>query len=112
MSDDKEQSAADVSESIRKAAHDDVSNEGRGGRGEKRMMGGGFGRKKACRICTDSEFLLDYKNIRVLQSFLSEHGKLVPRRISGNCAFHQRAMTTALKQARQLALVGYITPGY
>jgi small subunit ribosomal protein S18 len=73
--------------------------------------GGGFHRKKVCRFCADSEYVLDYKDIRMMQSFISEHGKIVPRRISGNCAYHQRKLTTAVKRARNLALVGYVTMG-
>lgn len=79
-------------------------------RGGKRFGGGSF-RKKVCRFCTEADYQMDYKNVRIMQTFLSEHGKIVPRRISGNCADHQRKLTTALKRARNLALVGYITPG-
>ncbi len=80
--------------------------------GDDRKRGGGVYRKKICRFCADSEFHLDYKDVKVMQSFLSEHGKIVPRRISGNCAFHQRELTTQVKRARNLALVGYISAGY
>jgi len=73
--------------------------------------GGGFHRKKVCRFCSDNEFVLDYKDVRMMQSFISEHGKIVPRRISGNCSLHQRALTTAVKRARNLALVGYVSMG-
>lgn len=72
---------------------------------------GGFHRKKVCRFCADTEFVLDYKDIRMMQSFMSEHGKIVPRRISGTCAQHQRKLTTAVKRARNLALVGYVSTG-
>lgn len=72
---------------------------------------GGFSRRKVCRFCVDQEFILDYKDVRMMQSFVTEHGKLVPRRISGNCAHHQRKLTTAVKRARNLALVGYVTMG-
>jgi small subunit ribosomal protein S18 len=73
--------------------------------------GGGFHRKKVCRFCSDQDFMLDYKDQRMMQSFVSEHGKIVPRRISGNCASHQRRLTTAVKRARNLALVGYVSSG-
>ncbi len=73
--------------------------------------GGGFHRKKVCRFCADTEYLLDYKDVRMMQSFISEHGKLVPRRISGNCASHQRKLTVAVKRARNIALVGYVSMG-
>src|SRR5689334_14724105 len=78
---------------------------------EKGRRGGGFHRKKVCRFCSDQDFMLDYKDVRMMQSFVSEHGKIVPRRISGNCAQHQRQLTTAIKRARNLALVGYVSMG-
>jgi small subunit ribosomal protein S18 len=73
--------------------------------------GGGFHRKKVCRFCSDQDFIMDYKDIRMMQSFVTEHGKIVPRRISGNCAQHQRKLTTAVKRARNLAMVGYVSMG-
>jgi len=81
--------------------------------GDRRGGGGGAGfhRKKVCRFCSDSEYVLDYKDIRMMQSFVSEHGKIVPRRISGNCSGHQRKLTSAVKRARNLALVGYVSMG-
>jgi small subunit ribosomal protein S18 len=78
---------------------------------EKRRGGNGFHRKKVCRFCSDQDFALDYKDVRMMQSFATEHGKIVPRRISGNCALHQRQLTTALKRARNIALVGYVSMG-
>ena len=72
---------------------------------------GGFHRKKVCRFCSDSDFLMDYKDARMMQSFVTEHGKIVPRRISGNCSEHQRKLTTAVKRARNIALVGYVSMG-
>ena len=77
----------------------------------RRGGGGGFHRKKVCRFCSDQDFILDYKDVRMMQSFVTEHGKIVPRRISGNCALHQRQLTTAVKRARNLALVGYVSMG-
>ena len=74
-------------------------------------MGRRFGRKKACRFCADQEYIMDYKDVRMMQSFVSEHGKIVPRRISGNCAMHQRKLTSAVKRARNLALIGYVSAG-
>jgi small subunit ribosomal protein S18 len=79
--------------------------------GDDRGRKGGFHRKKVCRFCSDQDFILDYKDVRMMQSFVSEHGKIVPRRISGNCALHQRKLTTAVKRARNLALVGYVSVG-
>ncbi|HAR44436.1 MAG TPA: 30S ribosomal protein S18 [Bdellovibrionales bacterium] len=72
---------------------------------------GGFHRKKVCRFCSDQDFIMDYKDNRMMQSFVTEHGKIVPRRISGNCAYHQRQLTTAVKRARNLAMVGYVSMG-
>ena len=72
---------------------------------------GGFHRKKVCRFCSDQDFILEYKDQRLMQSFVTEHGKIVPRRISGNCSTHQRKLTSAVKRARNLALVGYVTSG-
>jgi len=86
-------------------SRDDKDGDDRGGRR------GGFSRRKVCRFCVDQEFILDYKDIRMMQSFVTEHGKIVPRRISGNCAHHQRKLTSAVKRARNLALVGYVTMG-
>lgn len=68
-----------------------------------------FGRRKVCRFCADSTLELDYKEPRNLRNFLSERGKIVPRRISGNCARHQRQLTQAIKRARHLALLSYTT---
>ena len=70
-----------------------------------------FHRKKVCRFCADNEYLMDYKDARQMQSFVMELGKIVPRRISGTCAFHQRKLTVAIKRARNLALVGFVTSG-
>jgi small subunit ribosomal protein S18 len=72
----------------------------------KRKM---FTRKKACRFCTDKDFKADYKNPKLLSAFVSERAKIVPRRISGACALHQRDLTTAIKQARLMALLPFTT---
>src|SRR5579862_7321640 len=85
----------------------DADGDDRGGR----SLGGRVHRKKVCRFCSDAEFILDYKDVRLMQSFITEHGKLVPRRISGNCATHQRKLTTSVKRARNLALVGFVSMG-
>ncbi len=66
-------------------------------------------RKKICRFCTDSSLLIDYKNYRLLRTFLTERGKIIPRRISGNCAKHQRQLTKAIKHARHVALLPFTT---
>lgn len=66
-----------------------------------------FRRRKVCRFCADSSFTVDYKNARTLRLFTTERGKIIPRRISGNCAKHQRELTTAIKRARTIALMPY-----
>jgi small subunit ribosomal protein S18 len=76
---------------------------GRGGRGG----GTGFGRRKVCRFCADKTAKVDYKDNHGLKFFLTERGKIIPRRISGNCAHHQRDVANAIKRARQLALLPY-----
>lgn len=64
-------------------------------------------RKKACRFCIDKELPIDYKLSKQLTGFLTERGKIVPRRVTGNCAFHQRQIETQVRRARQLALLPY-----
>jgi small subunit ribosomal protein S18 len=65
-------------------------------------------RRKVCRFCLDSGLAIDYKDVNTLRQFITERGKIIPRRISGNCARHQRQVTRAIKQARLLSLVPYI----
>ena len=82
----------------------------RGDRGEGRGEEGGrrgFGRRKVCRFCADKALKVDYKDQAALKYFLTERGKIIPRRISGNCALHQRQVATAIKRARILALLPY-----
>ena len=65
-------------------------------------------RKKVCVFCTDKTIgCVDYKDVNKLKRFVSERGKILPRRITGNCAKHQRALTVAVKRARHLALMPY-----
>jgi len=66
-----------------------------------------FVRKKVCRFCSDDNLVIDYKETRTLKNFVTERGKIIPRRIYGNCAKHQRQMTEAIKRARQIALLPY-----
>ncbi|MEW6058325.1 MAG: 30S ribosomal protein S18 [Bdellovibrionota bacterium] len=66
-----------------------------------------FHRKKVCRFCADNKIVLDYKDVRLMQSFMLDFGTILPRRVTGTCAQHQRKLTVALKRARQLALVHY-----
>jgi len=83
---------------------------GRGGAGgddEKRGGGRGFGRKKVCRFCAEKNSKVDFKDQATLKYFVTERGKIIPRRISGNCAKHQREIATAIKRARGLAMLPY-----
>ncbi len=66
-------------------------------------------RKKYCRFCADKTLVLDYKRPDILQQFVTERGKIIGRRITGTCAKHQRALTRAIKRARQMALMYYTT---
>lgn len=66
-------------------------------------------KKKVCQFCVDKVESIDYKDVAKLKKFLSEKGKILPRRISGNCAKHQRQLTTAIKRARHIALLPYTT---
>jgi small subunit ribosomal protein S18 len=68
---------------------------------------GTFTRKKVCRFCSDESLVIDYKETRTLKNFITERGKIIPRRIYGNFAKHQRQMTEAIKRARQIALLPY-----
>ncbi|MBI2339438.1 MAG: 30S ribosomal protein S18 [Deltaproteobacteria bacterium] len=74
---------------------------------EKRERRRSTGKRKNCRFCIDKEMAIDYKLVRQLGGFLSERGKLAPKRISGNCAYHQRRVVEAVKRARILALLPY-----
>ena len=69
-----------------------------------------YQRRKVCRFCVDKTLMINYKDTGVLQYFVTERGKIIPRRISGNCAKHQREITRAVKRGRNVALVPYITP--
>lgn len=76
-------------------------------RKKKRAGRKGFVRHKVCRFCADKEMFIDYKDPRTLRIFLTERHKIIPRRISGNCARHQRGLTVAIKRSRQLALMPF-----
>jgi small subunit ribosomal protein S18 len=69
--------------------------------------GKGSIRKKVCRFCADANVEIDYKDPKTLRYFITETGKVIPQRISGNCARHQREVGTAVKRGRQLALLPY-----
>lgn len=67
-----------------------------------------FQRRKVCRFCADTSIEIDYKDSKNLRSFITERGKIIPRRITGTCAKHQRSLSTAIKQARTIALLPYV----
>lgn len=79
---------------------------------KKRVRKNGFGGNKHCRFCgsSEQERNLDYKNAAFLRGFLTERGKILPSRISGNCALHQRALSNEIKQSRIMALLPYVSP--
>jgi small subunit ribosomal protein S18 len=66
-----------------------------------------FPRKKICRFCSDKITDIDYKDIKRLRNLITERGKIIPRRISGNCARHQRQLGIAIKRARNIALMPF-----
>lgn len=64
-------------------------------------------RRKVCAFCEDSNLVIDFKDVNTLKKYISERGKILPRRITGSCAKHQRAVTLAVKRARHVALLPY-----
>lgn len=83
----------------------DKDKDGKGRRGG----GGFFRRRRVCKFCVDKIDYINYKDVKLLAGFIPERGKIQPRRISGVCALHQRGLQTAIKRARQLALIPYVT---
>lgn len=77
------------------------------GKGRGKMKPRGFGRRKVCRFCADKNLKIDYKDGRALLAYTTERGKILPSRISGSCAHHQRDLTNAIKRARILALIPF-----
>ena len=84
-----------------------------GGRGPGGPGGPGgrkfFRRKKVCKFCTEKIDAIPYRDVRLLQGFVAERGKIVPRRLTGVCTTHQRRLTRAIKQARNIALLPFAT---
>ena len=68
-----------------------------------------YRRRKVCKFCADKIEYIDYKDVKLLQQFVPERAKILPRRISGNCARHQRTLQQAIKRARHVALLPFIT---
>lgn len=91
------------------------SSGGGGGRPVIRMLGKAPGRsmsrRKVCRFCLDEASVLDYKNPQLLRSFITDRGKITPRRVTGNCAKHQRALAVAIRRARMIALLPFAVTG-
>lgn len=67
------------------------------------------GRRRVCSFCVDKATAIDYKETAKLRKYVTERGKILPRRISGNCAHHQRMLTSAIKRARNIALLPFST---
>lgn len=67
-----------------------------------------YHRRKVCRFCADSKAVIDYKDAKTLKYFITERGKIIPRRITGTCATHQRTLTLAIKRARAIALLPFV----
>src|SRR5262249_35693770 len=76
---------------------------GAGGGGNRKF----FRRKKVCKFCTEKIDAIPYRDVRLLQQFVAERGKIVPRRLTGVCTMHQRRLTRAIKQARNIALLPF-----
>jgi len=90
----------------------DRSSDSRGSRGDSRDSRGPNKRrfqvrKKVCRFCVDKTPFIDYKDVKTLKFFVTERGKILPRRISGNCARHQREVTVAVQRCRNIALLPF-----
>lgn len=114
-----------MADDIRDMNDDDDKDYGRGGR--RSSAGGGDGRpvirmlgkapgrsmsrRKVCRFCLDEASVLDYKNPQLLRSFITDRGKITPRRVTGNCAKHQRALAVAIRRARMIALLPFAVTG-
>jgi small subunit ribosomal protein S18 len=77
-----------------------------GGGGGRRVF---FRRRKVCKFCADKINYVDYKDVKLLQGFVPERAKILPRRISGTCARHQRLLQQAIKRARHIALLPFVT---
>jgi small subunit ribosomal protein S18 len=88
---------------------DDDFDRGRSSQGARGGARGRFRRRRICRFCIEKVDIIDFKDARFLGNFIPERGKILPRRISGNCAIHQRMLAEAIKRARNIALLPYTT---
>jgi small subunit ribosomal protein S18 len=85
----------------------DMGDDRRGGKGGR----GAAQRRKVCRFCAETTIAIDYKNPQLLKGFITDRGKMMPRRISGTCARHQRALSLAIRRSRMLALIPFTVTG-
>ena len=90
------------------ATAEDSKGGDRGDRGDKKRS---LGRRKQCKFCGDEALKIDYKDAGLLKYFITDRGKLVPRRLSGNCAKHQREIAVAVNRARMLAIMPFAVTG-
>lgn len=82
---------------------------GRGGRSDRPKKKFFYRRKRVCKFCVEKLEYVDFKDTRLLQQFIPERGKILPRRISGTCSLHQRKLQIAIKRARVMALIPFAT---
>jgi small subunit ribosomal protein S18 len=86
---------------------------GQSGRPPRRQGGGGrrqyFRRRKVCKFCAEKIDVIDYKDVRLIGGFVSERGKILPRRLTGTCTPHQRSLSVAIKRARNIAFLPFAT---
>ena len=75
---------------------------------DKQRRGGGMRRKKVCPFCADKNIEIDYKDADTLSKYITERGKILPKRVTGTCAIHQRALAKEIKRARIVALLPYV----
>jgi small subunit ribosomal protein S18 len=117
MSDENQVKAPEASASAAPSERPSGGPGGPGGRPGGRPGGSGgpggrgkfFRRKKVCKFCTEKIDAIPYRDVRLLQGFVAERGKIVPRRLTGVCTTHQRRLTRAIKQARNIALLPFAT---
>ena len=78
-------------------------------RSDRPHRGNRKGRKKVCSFCVDKVHDIDYKDVPRLRRYISERAKIIPRRVTGTCAHHQRQLTTAIKRARHIAFLPFVS---
>ena len=89
----------------------EAMSEGKAERGDRDSKKRPVGRRKMCKFCADETIKIDYKDASLLKYFITDRGKLVPRRLTGNCAKHQRDISTAVNRARMIALMPFTVTG-